>query len=212
MGRGPRYRVPWRRRREGKTNYYRRIKLIKSGKPRMVVRKTLNHVIVQFVEARPEGDRMIAVAHSRELAKKYGWKGGLKNTAAAYLTGLLAGFRARLAGVEEAVLDIGLNDPVPGARVFAALKGALDAGIKIPHSEDVLPSEERIRGEHIASWAEDLAKTDPEKYERQFSRYLAGGFKPEGLPEHFDEVAERIRREYEVKLARAQTAVGGGEG
>ncbi len=209
MGHGPRYRVPWRRRREGKTNYYKRLKLIKSGKPRMVVRKTLNYIIVQFAEARIEGDHIIAAAHSRELVKKYGWKGGTKNTAAAYLTGLLAGYRARLAGIEEAVLDIGLNDPVPGARVFAALKGALDAGLKIPHSEEILPSEERIRGEHIASWAEELAKEDPEKYKRQFSRYLARGFKPEGLPEHFDEVAERIRREYEVKLAQAQAARGG---
>ncbi len=211
MGHGPRYRVPWRRRREGKTNYYKRLKLIKSGKPRMVVRKTLNYIIVQFAEARIEGDRMIAVAHSRELVKKYGWKGGTKNTAAAYLTGLLAGYRARLAGVEEAVLDIGLNDPVPGARVFAALKGALDAGIRIPHSEEILPSEERIRGEHIAEWAEDLAKNDPERYRRQFSRYLERGLKPEELPAHFQEVAERIRREYEVKLAQAR-AVGGGSG
>ena len=211
MGRGPRYRVPWRRRREGKTNYYKRLKLIKSGKPRMVVRKTLNYIIVQFAEARIEGDRMIAVAHSRELVKKYGWKGGTKNTAAAYLTGLLAGYRARLAGVEEAVLDIGLNVPSPGARVFAALKGALDAGIRIPHSEEILPSEERIRGEHIALWAEERAKNDPERYKRQFSKYLERGFKPEHLPDHFQEVVERIRREYEIKLARAQ-ASGGGSG
>ncbi len=211
MGHGPRYRVPWKRRREGKTNYYKRLKLIKSGKPRMVVRKSLKYIVVQFAEARIGGDKMIAVAHSKELEKKYGWKGGTANTSAAYLTGLLAGFRARLAGVEEAVLDIGLADPVPGSRVFAALKGALDAGLKIPHSEEILPPEERIRGEHIALWAEDLAKNDPEKYKKQFSKYLERGFKPEGLPSHFEEVAERIRREYEVKLARSTSQVGGVE-
>ncbi len=208
MARGPRYRVPWRRRREGKTNYYKRLKLIKSGKPRMVVRKSLKYILVQFAEARIEGDRILAAAHSRELVKKYGWLGGTSNTAAAYLTGLLAGFRARLAGIEEAVLDIGLADPVPGSRVFAALKGAVDAGLRIPHSEEILPTEERIRGEHIALWAEDLAKNDPEKYRRQFSKYLERGLKPENLPQHFDEVAEKIRREYEIKLARAK-ATGG---
>lgn len=208
MRHGPRYRVPWRRRREGKTNYYRRLKLIKSGKPRMIVRRTLNYIMVQFGEARLEGDKMLAVAHSRELVKKYGWLGGTSNTPAAYLTGLLAGYRARLAGVEEAVLDIGLADPVPGSRVFAALKGALDAGLKIPHSEEILPTMERIRGEHIALWAEELAKNDPEKYKRQFSKYLERGFKPEELPNHFDEIVEKIKREYEIKLARTSAAGG----
>ncbi|MCE4600564.1 MAG: 50S ribosomal protein L18 [Desulfurococcales archaeon] len=211
MGRGPRYRVPWRRRREGKTNYYKRLKLIASGKPRMVVRRTLKYIIVQFAEAKIEGDKMIAVAHSRELVKKYGWLGGTGNTSSAYLTGLLAGYRALLAGVEEAVLDIGLADPVPGSRVFAALKGALDAGLKIPHSEEILPSMERIRGEHIALWAEELAEKNPEKYRIQFSKYLEKGLKPEGLPSHFDEVLEKIKREHEVKLARTRIAKGGEE-
>lgn len=210
MGHGPRYRVPWRRRREGKTNYYKRLKLILSGKPRMVVRRSLKYVTVQFAEAQLNGDKILAAAHSRELVKKYGWQGGTSNTPAAYLTGLLAGYRARLAGIEEAVLDIGLADPVPGSRVFAALKGALDAGLKIPHGEGIFPSEERIKGEHIALWAEELAEKDPEKYKRQFSKYLERGFKPEALPSHFEEVAEKIRREYEIKLARA-SATGGVE-
>jgi len=209
MGRGPRYRVPWRRRREGKTNYRKRLALIRSGKPRLVVRKTLNYIIVQVVEPAIEGDKVIAAAHSRELVKKYGWKGGAKNTGAAYLTGLLAAYRARLNGVEEAVLDIGLQDPVPGARVFAALKGAVDAGLRVPHSEEILPTWERIRGEHIALWAEDLKKEDEEKYKRQFSQYLERGLKPEALPEHFDEVLERIKKEHEIKLARAQASTAG---
>jgi len=206
MGRGPRYRVPWRRRREGKTNYRKRLALIRSGKPRLVVRKTLNYIIVQVVEPAIEGDKVIAAAHSRELVKKYGWKGGTKNTGAAYLTGLLAAYRARLKGVEEAVLDIGLQDP---ARVFAALKGAIDAGLQVPHSEEILPAWERIRGEHIALWAEDLKEGDEEKYKRQFSQYLERGLKPEALPEHFDEVLERIKKEHEIKLARAQAGTAG---
>ncbi len=211
MGHGPRYRVPWRRRREGKTNYYKRLKLIRSGKPRLVVRRTNKYIIVQVAEARIEGDRMIAVAHSRELVKRYGWLGGTANTSAAYLTGFLAALRARRAGVEEAVLDIGLATPTPGSRVFAALKGALDAGLRVPHSPEILPGEERIRGVHIAEWASKLAESDRERYERLFSKYLSRGLRPEDLPAHFDEVLSRIREEYSDLLAERSEAVGGGE-
>lgn len=200
MARGPTYRVPWRRRREGKTNYYKRIKLIKSGKPRLVVRKTLNYIIAQVIEARIGGDRVIAAAHSRELAKIYGWRGGGKNVCAAYLTGLLVGYRAILKGVREAVLDIGLAKPSKGSRVFAVLKGALDAGLKIPHSPEILPSEDRIKCEHIASWARELSASNPEFYKRQFSRYLARGLKPEDLPSHFEEVLGKVRADYEEKV------------
>jgi len=201
MGHGPRYRVPWRRRREGKTNYYKRIKLIRSGKPRLVVRRTNKYIIVQIVEARIEGDRVIAAAHSRELVKLYGWKAGTGNTPAAYLTGMLAAYRALEKGVREAVLDIGLNEPMPGARVFAALKGALDAGLKVPHSSEILPGDERIRGEHISKWAAELAESDPDFYSKQFSQYLERGFKPEDLPAHFEEVRSRIAEEYAVKVS-----------
>jgi large subunit ribosomal protein L18 len=204
MGHGPRYRVPWRRRREGKTNYYKRLKLIKSGKPRLVVRRTNKYIIVQVVEARIGGDKTIAAAHSRELTKLYGWLGGTANTSAAYLTGLLAAYRALEKGVREAVLDIGLHEPVKGSRVFAALKGAVDAGLKVPHSEEIFPSEDRIRGEHIAQWAEELAKAQPEFYERQFSQYLKRGLKPEELPSHFEEVKAKIEAEYVEKLGLKQ--------
>jgi large subunit ribosomal protein L18 len=196
MARGPRYRVPWRRRREGKTNYYKRVKLVLSGKPRFVVRRTNKYIIVQVAEAKIEGDRMLAVAHSRELVKRYGWKGGTKNTSAAYLTGFLAGLRALKAGVKEAILDIGLARPARGSRVFAALKGGLDAGLDIPHSKEILPSEDRIKGVHIAEWAKKLAKEEPEKYKRFFSKYLEAGLRPEELPKHFDEVLQRIRNDY----------------
>ncbi len=200
MGHGPRYRVPWRRRREGKTNYYKRLKLIKSGKPRLVVRRTNKYIVVQVVEARIGGDKTIAAAHSRELVTKYGWLGGTANTSAAYLTGLLAGLRAREKGVSEAVLDIGLHEPVPGSRLFAALKGALDAGLKIPHGEGIIPSDDRIRGEHIAKWAAELAESNPDFYRRQFSQYLERGLKPEDLPSHFEEVRAKIAEEYAGKL------------
>ncbi len=154
MARNAIYRVKMRRRREGKTNYRKRLAYLKSGKPRAVVRKTLRYVIVQIVEYHDDGDRILVGVNSSHL-KKYGWKGSFKNTPAAYLTGYLAGKLALKKGIEEAVLDIGLQSPVKGSRVFAALKGMVDAGLYVPHSEEVYPSEDRIKGEHIS---EEIAK------------------------------------------------------
>lgn len=145
MAAGPRTRVPFRRRREGRTDYRARLALLKSGKPRLVVRRTNGDVIVQFVEWAESGDRVRATAHARELAKM-GWNNSAKNTPAAYLTGLLAGQRAAQAGIGEAVLDMGRRTPVPGGRVFAVLKGVLDAGVEVPHGEGVFPEEERLTG------------------------------------------------------------------
>jgi len=206
LARGPRYKVPRRRRREGKTNYYKRYKMILSGKPRFVVRKTNKYIWVQVVVARPEGDRVIAAAHSRELVKRYGWLGGTKNTAAAYLTGYLAALRALRAGIKEAIIDIGLHRPTKGARVFAALKGGVDAGLKIPHSPEILPEEYRIRGEHIAKYASLLASERPEEYEKRFSEYLRRGLDPRRLPEHFEEVKRRIEAEYREILGKQAQA------
>jgi large subunit ribosomal protein L18 len=53
-------------------------------------------------------------------------------------------------GNEEAVLDIGLAASVSGSRIFAALKGMVDAGMDIPHGESAIPQEERISGAHIS--------------------------------------------------------------
>ncbi len=202
MARGPRYRVPKRRRREGKTNYYKRYKMILSGHPRFVVRKTNKYVIVQVVRARPQGDEVVAAAHSIELVKKYGWLGGTSNMPAAYLTGLLAAARALKKGVEYAVPDIGLHEPRPGAKVFAAIKAANDAGLRVPVGEKVLPPENRISGEHIASWAKSLQEASPELYERLFSQYISRGFDPSQLPAHFNQVLEKIVGEYRLEVER----------
>ncbi|RLE54251.1 MAG: 50S ribosomal protein L18 [Thermoprotei archaeon] len=201
MARGPRYKVPFRRRREGLTNYYKRRKYILSGKPRLVIRKTLNHMIVQVIAAKPEGDITLVSAHTRELVRDFGWKANCGNTPAAYLAGLLAGYKALLKGIKEAIIDIGLHRPIKGSRVFAALKGALDAGLHVPHSEEILPDEDRVRGVHIAEYARMLAEKDPERYRRQFSKYLENGLRPEDLPKHFEEVLSRIKEKYEKLLA-----------
>ncbi|MEZ0393966.1 MAG: 50S ribosomal protein L18 [Desulfurococcaceae archaeon] len=197
MARGPRYKVPRRRRREGKTNYRKRYRMLLSGKPRLVVRKTLNSVWVQLVVPRPEGDYTVAAANSHELAKRYGWRAGTANTPAAYLTGLLAGLRALKAGIGEAIPDIGLHKATKGGMVFAALKGALDAGMKIPVSDEVIPAPERIRGEHIAAWAKILGERG--LLERYFSNYIKNGLNPVDLPSHFEEVRKAILKSYGVE-------------
>ncbi len=150
MAQGPTFRVKFRRRREGKTNYYRRMRLLQSRRPRLVVRKTNNTTIVQIINASVVGDSTVASAISTELTN-HGWVAGTGNTPSAYLTGLLAGLRAKSRGVKDAVLDIGLNPPVKGSRVYAALKGAIDAGLEIPHNPEVLPDDARISGEHIVA-------------------------------------------------------------
>ena len=53
------------------------------------------------------------------------------------------------AGHDEAILDIGLAAATSGNRVFAALKGMIDAGLEMPHGEDALPEDDRINGSHI---------------------------------------------------------------
>lgn len=150
----PTYRMHFKRRREGKTNYKRRLKLLSSKKPRLVVRKSLKYIRAQIVEFDKKGDKTIVSAFSKEL-EKLGWKYSFKNLPASYLTGLLIGKRAIEKGLKEAILDIGLYPSTKESRIYACVKGALDAGLKIPVSEEVLPSEERIRGEHIGK---DLPK------------------------------------------------------
>jgi len=191
MARGPRYRVPFRRRREGKTNYQSRRALVLSGLPRLVVRGTLKHMIVQVAEAKVTGDEVLVSAHSHELEKTYGWKGSCGNVSAAYLTGLLCGCRAVARGVERAVLDVGLLLPSLGARVFAALRGVLDAGVVVPHDERILPDEKRIHGEHIVDYANRLS-SNPDDYQRRFSKHLSKGLRPEQLSEHFSLIKEKI--------------------
>lgn len=191
MAHGSRYKVAFRRRREGKTDYGARFKLIELDKARMVARITNNHIITQIIKVAPEGDQTIISAHSNEL-KKTGWLGSTKNISAAYLTGFLCGKKALEEGIEEAVLDIGLKSPTKGTKVFAVLKGAVDAGLNIPHGEVVLPDEERIRGEHIAQYAESLSE---DEVNTKFSKYIQNGLSPEDLPDHFDKIKQKISEE-----------------
>ena len=105
--------------------------------------------MVQMIDYSHEGDKVLIKADSQEL-KKYGWDyKSTANTPVAYLTGYLAGLRALKGNIKEANLDAGLKTITKGGKLFAALKGMIDAGMEIPHSDDILPSEERIIGKHI---------------------------------------------------------------
>jgi len=150
MGHGPRYRVPFRRRREGRTDFHQRFTLVSSGRDRLVVRKSLRHMTVQIARARREGDSILVSSHSSEL-KTHGWEKATSNIPAAYLTGYLCGLRAKKSGIEAAVLDMGLQRIIPGSRIFAALAGAVDAGLQVPLSEEVLPPDNRRQGAHIGA-------------------------------------------------------------
>lgn len=149
MSESPRYRVPFRRRREGKTDYRIRLRLLRSDQPRAVVRVTNRRILVSVTSFDPRGDRVVASAESPELTAVGFPEPNLRTTPAAYLTGYLAGLRAKAAGASSAVLDVGLRHPAPGGRLMGALKGLLDAGLEIPHGDRGLPSDDRLNGQHL---------------------------------------------------------------
>ncbi|MHA2223965.1 MAG: 50S ribosomal protein L18 [Candidatus Hodarchaeales archaeon] len=196
MARNARTRVPFRRRREGKTNYHLRRRLVRSNRIRAVVRVTNSHCLVQFVKARISGDETLSAAHSREL-KRYKWKAATSNIPSAYLVGFLAGLKAKQKGLPSAILDIGLNPPIYGSRIFSALKGIVDAGIEIPHSEKIFPLDNRLNGNHIANFAKYLKENDGDFFKRQFSGYLKQKIDPLKIPQNFDETKNEIRAQYD---------------
>jgi large subunit ribosomal protein L18 len=147
------YSVKYRRKRQQKTDYRRRLRLLKSGSIRFVVRPSNKHTLTQLVEYNEDGDKIIASAKSGELVKM-GWVHSTSNTPAAYLTGLLCGVRGRAKGVDEAILDSGLYPQIRGCRMYAALKGLIDSGVESRVDEVIFPPEDRIRGKVIASYIE----------------------------------------------------------
>jgi len=190
LAKGANYRVPYRRRREKKTDYAARRILATSEYPRFVVRVSNKEITVQVTKSEIVGDYVLANASSQELKSKYGWKASGKNIPAAYLIGYIAGKKALGEGIGIANLDIGLKRVTTGNKVFAVVQGANDAGLEIPVDSDVVPSQEAMNGEVIAEYAKNIE--DPIEYERRFSVYLRRGLRPEALPSHFDEVKTRI--------------------
>lgn len=161
--------IPYRRKKEGKTDYKRRLKLLVSGTERLVIRKTNTSIIVQIVQYNDDGDKILVTVSSLSL-KKLGWKYSTGNIPSAYLTGLIAGKKAQEKNIKSAIVDLGLYSPVKGSKLYAAVKGAIDSGLDIPHSEEIYPSEDRLRGKHIAEYAKssDQFKNKPTDIEKSF--------------------------------------------
>ncbi len=175
------FKTKFKRRQQGKTNYKKRLALIRSEKVKIVVRKTNTKISAQAIKYNPKGDETLASATSKELDKMGFY--GTNNTPSAYLTGLLLGMRMK---DKEAVLDIGRRSPSHGSAMFACLKGLLDAGISIPHSKEALPSEERING----SVLEKYAKENSEK----FKNYEKKGMKVDEITKAFEKTKTEIKK------------------
>lgn len=236
-----RYQVKFRRRREGKTDYYARKRLCvqdknkyNTPKYRMIVRFTNKDIICQIAYAKIEGDAIICAAYAHELPR-YGVKVGLTNYASAYCTGLLLARRLlkklnldeiymgneEIDGDEYSVedvdgkpgafrcyLDTGLARTTTGARIFGALKGAVDGGLDIPHSMKRFPgyddkSDEfnaethrnHIFAKHVANYMTELKEEDDEAYKRQFSQYIKNGISPASIEEIYKKAHAAIRED-----------------
>ncbi|MBS1266228.1 MAG: 50S ribosomal protein L18 [Candidatus Woesearchaeota archaeon] len=174
------YTVGFRRKRQGRTNYNKRLKLIRSGLPRLVVRPSSKNILAQIIEYHPEGDKVVSSAHSKEL-EKLGWKANRGNIPSAYLVGYLI---AKKSKCKKAVLDIGMYKNTKGSRVFAVLKGAVDGGMDISHSEKILPSEDRISGKHIAKYGG--------KNKDIFTKYKKNKLDPKDMEKHFKIIKKKI--------------------
>jgi len=200
-------------------------------KYRFVVRFTNKDVTAQIVYATIAGDIVLAAAYSHELPR-YGLTVGLTNYAAAYCTGLLLARRILkyrdLDGEYEgnveatgedysvepagerrpfrALLDVGLLRTTTGNRVFGALKGALDGGLDIPHSEkrfagfkkdekqlDAEVHRKYIYGGHVADYMRSLAEEEPEKFQSHFSEYIKKGISADEMEEIYKKVHAAIR-------------------
>jgi len=249
-----RFQVKFKRRRQGKTDYYARKRLIvqdknkyNTPKYRLIVRISNRDITCQIAYARIEGDKILCAAYSHELPR-YGVKTGLTNYAAAYATGLLlarrllkklgldslytgttevTGDEFNVEGVESGpgafrcYLDTGLNRTSTGARVFGAMRGAVDGGLNIPHSTRRFPgfdSESKsfnaevhrnhIFGIHVSDYMKSLEEEDPEAFKRQFSRYIKLGINADQIENIYKNAHTAIRAnpEHEKKEEKAPPA------
>lgn len=179
MSKDKTFQPQFKRRRQGKTDYKKRLGTVKGKTLRIVVRKTSTQIIAHAVKFNLSGDTTLAYASSKDL-KKYGFY-GTNNTPSAYLTGYLLGKKL---SEKKAILDIGRRSQSHGSVVFACLKGLIDAGIEIPHNKDALPSEERINGNIL----EKYAKEKPEL----FSNYEKNGTKINEIASSFKNAKAEI--------------------
>lgn len=184
---------PYRRKRQGRTDYRHRLKLLISRQTRLVVRLSERNVLAQLIAYEQRGDRVLASASSKEI-EKLGWKASRSSLPAAYLVGALLAKKAEKLKepVTSAILDLGNLTPLPGSRVYAVLRGAVEAGLHVPHSEDVLPPDERISGAHIEEYAKSLKSSDPDRYKEQFSAYIKNKLDPTTFTTYFNTFKEKV--------------------
>ncbi|MBS3120280.1 50S ribosomal protein L18 [Candidatus Woesearchaeota archaeon] len=192
MGSGKPKTVLYRRKREQKTRYSKRLKLLLSRKPRLVVRLTNTKIIGQIITFGPRGDSVLVGVDSSALAS-LGWTYSFKSLPAAYLAGFLLGKTALKKGCQEAVVDTGFRAPVHKGKIYAFIKGVVDAGLRLPvDSKDVFPDEARLRGEHIKAWG-TLVKNNPAKPGAQFTQYLKTKSEPDQISVAFAQVKQNIK-------------------
>lgn len=193
MAKNRNFTVELRRKRESKTNYKKRLNLISSSTFRLVIRPSLKNILVQIVQFDPKGDKVLTSASSREL-KKVGWNFHSGNIPSAYLTGLLLAKKSKSKFIKELILDAGLKRSVKNSVTYAALKGVVDGGIKVPNNKEILPNEERISGKHIQDYAILLKEKDPEKYKIQFASYIKNNQDPTKIQESFKKIKEGLSK------------------
>ena len=145
---------------------------------------------VKDYEENKIGDVIKVSSHSQNL-KKFGWSYNTGNLPAAYLVGFLLGKKAIKAKLDDAILDIGSQKSIKGSRIYTVLAGALEAGLKIPHNKEILPSKERLMGKHIIDYA-GLLKKDESSFKKQFSFHLKNNNDPSGISRKFEEVKNNI--------------------
>lgn len=173
--------MKFKRKLQNRTDYRKRLKLLSYDTHRLVIRISSKHILAQIVEYKPSGDQTIVSAHTRELSK-LGYKGGTRNTPAAYLIGLLIAKKAKEKSISKAIPDIGFRSRSSSV-LFSILKGAKDNGLDLKLDEKVIPKIERISGNHISA----LASKSSNKW--IFSKYK---IKPEELPKHFEDLKNRV--------------------
>ena len=182
------YTSTFRRIREKKTNYRKREKLLVGKRDFVTVNVSDQNISAQLIRPDLLGDKVMASVHSNELLS-YGWKGSRKNIPSCYLVGLLLGKKCLQKKISSAILYIGKRHFT--TKIAACLKGLSEAGLEMPFSENILPSEDRIQGNHIADYAKKL-KANDDVYKSRFSSNLGSGLEPEKYPSHFSEVKDKI--------------------
>lgn len=269
-----RFQTKFRRRREGKTDYRARKRLVAQAKNkynmpkyRLVVRFTNRKVIMQIVRATLKGDEVLFSALSTEL-RRYGLACGYKNACAAYCTGLLLArrvnskmqidrdgrtladayegnkldgkvYKCKPVGTKKVLyvhdldwesekrpfrcnLDVGVKTVTTGSKIFAAVKGAADGGLDVPHNfkrfhgydpktKKFKPGDfrDRILGADLEDYMGALEDQDEEVFSKRFSKYIEAGMHPDdvadgdGFAGHFKMIHASIRADPWMKPGAA---------